>query len=230
MKHVGQTRRAIAYDRRGFGATTFVSEPHSALDDLVAVLDALNVDRCVVAGCSNGGQIAFEMALRLAERVLKLVLVDSAPPGGPVIEPSPAVARLFAAIDAAEAAGDAALLNELEAQLWLDGPDAPAGRVSGPTRALFLEMNGRALASADVGAAEPMTGRWDQLPELTMPTLVVVGAQDLPSIVERARHVASIVPNAELVTIADAAHLPMLDQPAKFVECLNAFLSSADNR
>ncbi len=45
------------------------------------------------------------------------------------------------AIDAAWTAGDGEECNRLEIRLWLDGPDAPEGRVSGPARELALEMN-----------------------------------------------------------------------------------------
>ena len=75
--------RAIAYDRRGFGATTYQAETHRQTDDLVAVMDAMQVERAVLVGCSRGGQIAFDAALRFPERVSKLVVIDSAPAGSP---------------------------------------------------------------------------------------------------------------------------------------------------
>jgi hypothetical protein len=57
--------------------------------------------------------------------------------------------------EAAEQAADFDALDDLEARLWLDGPTAPEGRVGGDLRALFLEMNGRALRAAHPGDPRP---------------------------------------------------------------------------
>src|SRR3546814_16052958 len=57
--------RAIAYDRRGFGETRAEAEEHSAVDDLMAVLDATTEGRpAILVGCSQGGRIAIDATLR----------------------------------------------------------------------------------------------------------------------------------------------------------------------
>lgn len=52
---IAPTHRAIAYDRHGFGDTVYEPEPHAHVDDLLAVLDALDVDRAALVGSSQGG-------------------------------------------------------------------------------------------------------------------------------------------------------------------------------
>jgi len=223
MAIVGGSRRAVAYDRRGYGDSVYQPEPFSPVEDLRAVLDDRAIDRAVLVGCSNGGQIAFEAAFVLPERVAALVLVDSAPQGGPMSEIGPATEDLAAAIDEADEAGDLDRVNELEARLWLDGPEAAAGRVTGPARELFLDMNGRALRAGPVGEDAAMTATWDRLADVAVPTLVVVGALDLPHVVARARTMADVIPDAGLVVVDDAAHLPMLEQPSLVAAALLDF-------
>src|SRR5204863_9005368 len=115
------------------------ASPFSALDDLVALLDQRGIERATVVGCSKGGQVAYEAALCRPERVDRLVLIASAPQGAPPHDIPPALDALFAAVDDADDKGDRAWLNELEAHLWLDGPDAPRGRVGVEGWASVLE-------------------------------------------------------------------------------------------
>ena len=93
-----------------------------------------------------------------------MVLIASAPQGrAPPHDIPPALDALFAAVDDADDKGDMALLNELEAHLWLDGPEAPRGRVRGEARDLFLDMNGRALNATATGDEQPFTMDWTNL-------------------------------------------------------------------
>jgi pimeloyl-ACP methyl ester carboxylesterase len=215
MAIVGASRRAVAYDRRGYGDCVYEPEAFSPVEDLRAVLDDREIDRAVLVGCSNGGQIAYEAAFRLADRVAALVLVDSAPQGAPMTGIGRSTVDLAAAIDKADEAGDLDRVNELEANLWLDGPGASAGRVTGPARELFMDMNGRALKAEPVGDDAPLTETWDRLADVAVPALVIVGSLDLPHIVDRARTMADVIPDAELVVVEDAAHLPMLEHPSR---------------
>lgn len=118
-------------------------------------------------------------------------------------------------------------VNELEAQMWLDGPDAPTGRVTGPARDLFLAMNGPALTATDPGDAAEMAG-WDQLVELALPPLLMVGTLDLPPLVQRVKAMAEIITTAEVVVLEGMAHLPMLEDPELIAEQLLKFSARLD--
>src|SRR5439155_9078615 len=111
-------------------------------------------------------------ALCRPDRVNRLVLIASAPQGAPPHDIPPAVDALFSAVEDAEDKGDMAQVNELEANLWLDGPEAPRGRVGGEARQLFLDMNGRALHAPATGDEQPLTMDWTSLAEVAVPTLL----------------------------------------------------------
>ena len=144
----------VAYDQRGFGATTYAAEAHDQVADLSAVLDACGYGRPVLVGNSRGGQIALDFALTHPDRVAALVLLAPAVSGAPRVAASdlrPEEAAFWEELEAAEAAGDLDGLNRGEIRLWLDGLDAPEGRVTAAPRHLALDMNAIALSAASPG-------------------------------------------------------------------------------
>jgi pimeloyl-ACP methyl ester carboxylesterase len=219
------THLALAYDRRGFGETRAAPEAFSHVEDLAAVLDAVGAARAVLVGCSQGGRVALDFALAHPERVRGLLLAAPAVSGAPApATPAPAVARLYAQIEEAEARGEVDRVNALEAHLWLDGPEAPEGRVGGEARALFLAMNGAALRAPSPGTAREPPPALPRLGELRVPTRVVCGDLDLPHLQARCAELASRIPGAELCVLRGAAHLPNLEQPRAFEEQVRALL------
>ena len=219
--------RVVAHDRRGFGDTVYEPEAHDPVADLTAVLDALGLERVALVGNSMGGALAVEFTLAAPERVTALVLVGSAIEGAPVPENlDPEIEALFDQLDAVESAGDLDAVNDLEARIWLDGPSRPRGTVGGEARQLFLAMNGRALAAVDPGPGSEPTApsAWEQLGRIEIPVLAVVGAHDLPHLIERADAIAAAVARGRFDELPDSAHLPQLDDPVRFSELVGRFL------
>jgi pimeloyl-ACP methyl ester carboxylesterase len=170
----------VTPDRRGFGDSTWEAEPFSHVDDLLAVMDALDVPDAVLVGNSQRGRVAVEAALGHSDRVTALVLVSPAVSGAPWAEADlrPGELDLEERAQAAADSGDLESASTLEAHLWLDGPLQPEGRVTGEPRELFLEMNGRALTAPEVGEPRWDVGAWSRLAELRPPVTIVVGDLD----------------------------------------------------
>ena len=205
----------VAYDRRGFGQSVASSEAFSHVRDLQALLDALELDQVWLVASSAGGRLALDATLTYPERVAGLVLLAPAVSGAPAIESAdPETDRLDAAIEQATDAGDLAEANRLEAWLWLDGPAGPDGRVSGPVRELFLEMNAIALQSEAESAAED-TGisGWSRLAEIAVPVTVAWGELDIPVLNERCQQIVERLPKAAGRQLPGVAHLPYLEDP-----------------
>ncbi|MBP6817940.1 MAG: alpha/beta hydrolase [Ferrovibrio sp.] len=222
---VGQRHKAIAYDRRGFGASHAEKQDHSAVGDLLAVIDALADGKpAILVACSQGGRIALDAAILHTERIRGLFLISPSLIGAPEPDHAPEIAALLAQQKQAEAAGDAAALNQLKARLWLDGPLQPEGRVAGAARELFLEMNGIALRAPPVGANTDAVANYPRLGEIAAPAMILCGAYDFPYIQERGRQIARMMPRASLRSLPGAAHLPSLEQPALITEMLLSFL------
>jgi pimeloyl-ACP methyl ester carboxylesterase len=205
----------VAYDRRGFGQSVASSDRFSHLEDLRTLLDVLDLDRVWLVASSAGGRVALDTALTRPERVAGLVLLAPAISGAPDIESLDAdTERLDTAIDRATATGDLAEANRLEAWLWLDGPAGPEGRISGPVRDLFLEMNAIALKSeAESAAEETDVSAWSRLAEITVPVTVAWGELDVPVLNARCEAIVERLPNATGRQLPGVAHLPQLEDP-----------------
>ncbi len=196
--HLVGDHHVVAFDRRGFGDTVHETEPHDDVDDLVAVMDTLDLPSAVLVGNSQGGRVAIDTALRHPGRVTGLVLLGPAYTGAPTWDQDmpEGLAHLDANLDEAEASGDVDEINRLEAWLWLDGWAGPEGRVDGPARDLFLDMNRRALSADDPGPRADLPPAWPRLDQLTMPTTVVEGDLDLPWALWRSRQTVADMPDA----------------------------------
>ena len=224
--------RCIAYDMRGYGETEYEPEegwsPH---EDARAVLDAAGADRAIVVGCSMGGQASIDLALAHPDRVGALVLIGTAVRGAPYPElTSGPTADLNARFEQAEEAGDLEELNRLDAHMWLDGPSAPEGRVGGEARALFLEMNARALRAPDPGPQAETPDAWPRLGEIAVPTLVMAGDLDAEEIVAIAPQVAERIRNAELRILEGVAHVPHLEGDESTLTAVRTFADARAQR
>ncbi|QOZ73603.1 alpha/beta fold hydrolase [Bradyrhizobium arachidis] len=225
LNGMSATHKAVAYDRRGFGETRAEPEDFSALADLVAVLEATaDNGPAILVGCSLGGRIALDAALRHPSLVRALVLIAPNVAGAPDPVYSPDIEKLMMQSKEAEASGDLDRLNAMKARLWLDGPLAPEGRVAGSARDLLLDMNGIALRSQPFGADVDVVPFFHRLHEIAVPTLIAWGDLDFPYVQDRCRRVVAAIPGAEGREMPDVAHLPSLERPAEITSLIAEFV------
>jgi pimeloyl-ACP methyl ester carboxylesterase len=222
----GDGREVVAYDRRGFGEVALTEEPFRHVDDLLAVVDAVSPDAPVwLVGSSMGGAVALDAALATPGRVAGLVLIAPAVGGDPEPDEETVIAAtngLADAIDAAWTAGDLETCNRLEVHLWLDGPAAPEGRVSGPARDLALEMNRIVLAHGE-GHGDGLDTA-SRVQEIAVPTLVACGDLDLSLKLQRCAELADELPNATYEVLPGRAHLPYLEAPDEVSALVRRFV------
>jgi pimeloyl-ACP methyl ester carboxylesterase len=219
----------VAYDRRGFGETETADEPFSHVVDLEAVLDRLGLNAVILVGCSAGGALAIDFALENPRRVVAMVLVSTWVSGAQPEMPDE-VEDLEEQLAYAIETDNTSRANRIAAQLWLDGPTSPEGRVDGPVRDLFLEMNGKALEHPRLTQEEPSDTAMDHLGLINAPVLLVAGTLDGADTLERHDDLAEALPDALSVMIEDAAHLPNLEQPDEFNDALLQFIEAVTGR
>jgi pimeloyl-ACP methyl ester carboxylesterase len=213
----------IRPDMRGFGSSELPPVRWSPVSDLLALMDDLHLKPAHLVGCSLGSTLAIDFALQHSERVSKLVLVGPGIGGANFGKKYP---ELFAEVQAADEAGDLDAINRAEMHLFLDGPRRPRGYVRQPLRELFLDMNGSNFHSdfKNAPTLDPDPPAVDRLHEITAPTLVVVGDEDVPTVFDAVELLMEKVPHARKASIHDAAHLPNLEHPDQFNSAVLDFL------
>jgi 3-oxoadipate enol-lactonase len=217
--------RTVAFDNRGAGRSDKPFGPYdlaSMADDAVAVLDAAGVERAHVVGASMGGAIAQLVAVRHPERVRSLVLACTACRHHPWRRE---LLAEWAAI--ANERGMAELSRR--ALRWLVGPRSlrrfwPALGALGP---LALRVPPHAFAAQVRALLDTDDSLRFELPTIAVPTLVVVGNQDILTPRGDSEELAELIPGAELAVIAGAAHGLMVEHATTFNSLVLDFLRRA---
>ena len=219
--------RVIAPDLRGFGERRLEPAPFSHLRDAEAALDG----PAAVVGNSLGGRVALELAVHRPDLVERLVVIAPGLPGWEWAEETRAG---WAAEETAYEAGDLETAAEESVRMWVDGPNRSRDEVDANMRANVTRMVLRSYemqqGAWEAGADEedvldpPVA---DRLNEIHCPTLVLVGEHDVADMQGIASHVADSIDGAELVTVANAAHLPSFERPDEVNALLLDFLGTS---
>ena len=206
--------RTVRYDRRGYGRSEAAKEAFSDVDDLHAVLESLKIDRAVLVGCSNGAKLAVDYALVHPDRVGTLVLV------GPVVSGLP-YSEHFQRRGRENFQSASGLIEAWVQDRYILDPASTRARER--LRALLkgspTPLVNRGIAS--LAAKRPAVGR---LSEIKVPTLILVGASDIPDVHAHAGALEAGIQGSRRVVISDAGHLIHLEKPDLFNETLLTFL------
>lgn len=195
-------------------------------EDIYALLKFLGIKQTYLMGCSMGGGACIDFAMEYPEMAEALITIGSGPAGFQFDMPPLPIRD---ALIAAEIAGDLEKVNEYEAQLWLDGPNAPAGRVGGAVREKMLAMNRLALQyeKLELGtevSLNPLPIK--RLDELKLPTLIIYGDLDTAYIQAAGKYMAQHISGAKEVIMPGVAHLPSMEQPQALNQHVLTFLAS----
>lgn len=223
---VNETHEFITFDNRGVGrshGSSLVTTIEDMADDTNRLLDALEIDNCVVFGISMGGAIAQHLALEHPERVSALVLgVTWARPiefmrrqhvlaraliraGGSEMLVESSLVRMFTPMFFEM--GAEVLDQMVKAFIAETGPDVPSSEV------LLAQMD--AIDKHDV---------LERLGEIDVPTLVIGARQDMMVPYLGSQEIAGAIPGAEFVTL-ETGHGCMIEEMPAFNEALQNFLA-----
>jgi pimeloyl-ACP methyl ester carboxylesterase len=222
-------RDVLRLDLRGFGESVQLpAGPLSPVDDLLDTLDHAGVDRCHLVGASFGAGVAIEAALVRPGLAASLFL--SAPGGSLIAEATPQLREFITAEGDALADDDLEAAVEANLRWWVDGPRrAPVDAAIRERVAAMQRLAFELTATWDeVAEAELDPPALERLSEVTVPTLVLVGAQDLDAILDTAARVTAGLPQARQVEWPDVAHLPSLERPDDFLTLLRRWLAETE--
>jgi 3-oxoadipate enol-lactonase len=202
----------ILPDLRGFGDSTTVDSPYSMDDyasDIAGLLDQLDIQKVAIVGHSMGGYVALAFARLYPERVRGLGLVSSQ-----VLADTPErkEGRYKSAADVS-ANGIGSVVETMTPKFTADERLQAYARAS-------ME---RQPAAAYIGALKAMAERVDATPLLSsfhFPVVVLHGDADSLIPIDRAREVKAALPQAHLVEIRRAGHMPMMEAKEQTAEAL----------
>ncbi|WP_428156545.1 alpha/beta fold hydrolase [Brevundimonas sp.] len=220
-------REVILYNYRGSASSS--GTPRNTIedmaDDAAKVIAALGLSQVDVVGFSLGGMVAQEFTRRHPDRVRKLMLLGTQPRGGnpgpdPKIfevapRPIPTVDDfLFLFFGPSEAAKQAgrAFWDRRHQRVDQDPPSSPE-----------LMMGQIEANTAFVTPLDPERP-FDHLAEITQPTMVVNGVNDVMIATINSWHMVQNIPNAQLIVYPDAGHGAQFQYPERFLKHAIQFL------
>ena len=214
--------RCIAIDTRGAGDSP-PTGPYSMdrfADDVAGVLDTLQIERAVVVGLSIGGYISFALWRRHRHRIRALVLADTRAGADTAAQ----VQRRRELIALAETQGSSAIANAQIAAL--------VGTTTRDKRPDIYDMVHRIIAQSPAegiaGSLEAMMTRPDSAATcatIDVPTLIIVGDEDVATPPGESRALQQLIPNSRLEVLEQAGHLSNLERPAAFNTVVSEFLA-----
>jgi 3-oxoadipate enol-lactonase len=224
LEALADRHRVIAPDLRGHGRSTrpesYTLEDH--VRDMIALLDALGIERTAVLGASMGSYVAQGLALAVPARVEKLILVVAKSNGE-----TSSSARVLA-----EHADELRGLSREEQQMWLNARMF-APETSDAVRQSVLDWVmsriglGLGMNDAQLGAANQAVLGFDfrgGLPSLEIPTLVISGRHDILNPPAEGELITELLPDARLEVFEHSGHLLSWEEPEHYVEVIEGFL------
>ncbi|TMD76171.1 MAG: alpha/beta hydrolase, partial [Chloroflexi bacterium] len=219
------------YDLRGWGdsAQEEAEPPFSPRQDLLSLLHYLNIEKTYLLGLSGGGTFALDFTLEHQDKVDALILVSSDPSGyaPPMTDAIQTFAgRYYGALQQKDSAGAV----EATVRFWTDGPRRAPEQVDAQARARITTMSMQQIERhGDFMAHEqhmiPLEpSAINRLAEVRVPTLIVVGDEDVPQVIEAAGILEQGIAGAQKVVVAGTAHHPHMEKPEEFNRVVLDFL------
>ena len=213
IEALSKRHRLILWDMRGHGQSDYPGDPSAysealTVGDIAAVLDQVGAAKAIVGGLSLGGYMSLAFYRAHPERVRALLIIDTGPG--------------FKKDDAREAWNKRA--HDTADRFEQHGLDVL--KSASRERSSVSHRDARGLARAARGMLTQRDARViELLPEIKVPSLVVVGADDTPFLAA-SDYMAAKIPGAKKVVIPAAGHADNIDQPRAFIDAVVRFLDA----
>jgi len=224
--------RVLSLDLPGFGLSEKGTEPdytHPAqAETLRAVMDLSGLDRAVFVCHSMGANVVLHFAHRYPERTMAIVTVA----GAPVFETGGRIQSFFLRYPPIERAGKVALSRLVDSgrvRGLLESAVADPVTVDDTmVNGYYLRLTAGDWSSALVAmtVARPGNTLDFDIADVTVPMLLIAGAEDQWVPPSQSLNWASGLPNAQCEVMPEAGHLPMEERPSEFNRLVLDFLAS----
>ena len=232
LKELASNHTVIIFDNRGVGNTTVGTRPFSIgqfANDTVGLLDALDIQRIDVLGFSMASFIAQQLALTHPERVNRLVLYGASCGGQEGIPQTQEVTMTISDFVNNRSQNADAFLSVTFPPEWIRMNPNYLETIPKTTEIVLFTTLVKQFNVVEDWLSRNWTGICDQLQHISIPTLIITGAEDVAVPAANSLILVQKIPSAWLVQIKGAGHGLMYQYPEEFSEIVKTFLSTASN-
>ncbi|WP_371169177.1 alpha/beta fold hydrolase [Aliiroseovarius sp. 2305UL8-7] len=216
--------RCITFDHRGQGQSDVAKDGYdmdTLTDDAAALIEALGIGPCHFVGLSMGGFVGMRLGLRKRELLKTLTLIETS------ADPEPkenhfrykllnVVARWF---------GLKAVVGKVMpimfGQTFLKDDKRRAERQHWRSR---IAASNRFGITRAVNGVIHRDGIYDQLPQMSVPTLILSGDEDVATTPEKSRRMHNAIKGSKLVSVPKAGHSATIEAPEAITKAISDFL------
>ena len=229
LKELSSNRSVIIFDNRGADESTAGTKEFSInqfANDTIGLLNALNIEKADILGSSIGSFIAQELALKYPNRVNNLILSASSCGGNEAVPPGPQVLQALDMMTSNMSSPPTQedidrITSTLFPPEWFSADPNYQNHIPLPQESVSPEI----LQRQNEAIVSWITiGTCNALSNITQPTLVIVGTDDIWTPAANSLMIAERIPGAWLVQIKDAGHGLMYQYPDKFSNVISTFL------
>ena len=213
IEALSRHHKLVLWDMRGHGQSDYPEDSNAysealTVGDMAALLDEVGAKSAIVGGLSLGGYMSLAFYRAHPERVSALLIIDT----GPGFKKDDARQawnkRAFDTAERFEREGLAVLKSASRERSTVSHRDASG--LARAARGMLTQRDARVI---------------EVLPDIKVPSLVVVGADDTPFLAA-SDYMAAKIPGAKKVVIPSAGHAVNIDQPQAFIDAVLPFLDS----
>jgi len=211
IEALSKKHKLVLWDMRGHGQSDYPDDPKAysealTVADMAALLDEVGAANAIVGGLSLGGYMSLAFYRAHPERVRALLIIDTGPG--------------FKKDDARDAWNTRA--HETGARFDREGLAVLQSFSRERSSATHRDASGLARAARGM-LTQRDAGVIESLPNIKVPALVIVGADDAPFLAA-SDYMAAKIPGATKVVIPAAGHAVNIDQPEAFLQAVLPFL------
>jgi pimeloyl-ACP methyl ester carboxylesterase len=217
--------RCITFDFRGQGQSEVSQSGYdveSLYQDAVSIIETLDIGPCHFIGLSMGGFVGLRLAIRRSDLLKSLVILNSSP--DPESKADERRYKMLSFVARWFGLGIVAnrVMEIMFGKKFLKDPMRTDLKRDWKERMVTNDRIGITRAVSGVITREGVS---DRLNQITVPTLIIAGDQDVAAVPDKAHVMQAGITNSELVIIPGAGHTSTIEEPEAVTAVLEKFLN-----
>lgn len=225
IAHFKDHYRCVAFDHRGQGQSPVTKDGYdldTLADDAIKLIEVLEIGPCHFAGLSMGGMVGMRVAVKRPDLLKSLILIDTSADGEPEGNKSGYamlnfIGRWF---------GFRVVVNKIMPIMFgKTFLNEPARATDRQKWSRFLVKNRRVGTTRAVKGVIGRSKDIEGLDQIGMPTLILVGDEDVATPPENSRKLQGQISGSKLVIIPRSGHSSTIEEPAAVNAEINEFFA-----
>ena len=224
VRELSSSYRCISFDHRGQARSQVTAsgyDMNSLTDDAAALIQALDASPCHFAGLSMGGFVGMRLAIRKPELLRSLILMETTADPEPPQNRGPYRKLAFIGRWLGFRLVVDRLMNIMFSQSFLNNPEKGKAREHWREHLLGLNKKGTSRAAH---AVIDRQGVYDELDRIDLPTLIMVGDEDVATVPAKSERMHAAIRDSKLVLIPQAGHSASIEEPEAVTRAIGEFL------